>query len=100
MNSESSTCAVLVIHGIGEQRPMGTLRGFVEGVLNDEEQDPKFFNKFDGLSETFRAQENPEPTQATRSLLRVLLGLQRSGDDLRPCSELVLFFAASLANVE
>ena len=38
MSSEASTCAVLVIHGIGEQRPMGTLRGFVESVLNDEEE--------------------------------------------------------------
>jgi len=52
MSSESSTCAVLVIHGVGEQRPMGTLRGFVEGVLNDEEADPKFFSKFDALAET------------------------------------------------
>ena len=27
--------AVVVIHGIGEQRPMDTLRGFVEPALKD-----------------------------------------------------------------
>jgi len=29
--------AVLLIHGIGEQRPMDTLRGFVETVWTSDE---------------------------------------------------------------
>lgn len=42
--------AVIVIHGIGEQRPMETLRGFVLGVLGSETGDdgkPRFYNKPD-----------------------------------------------------
>ncbi|RYU92599.1 hypothetical protein [Emticicia agri] len=56
--------AVIVIHGIGEQRPMDTLRDFVELIAppiepaKDKNGNPlpakkKFFNKPDVLSETF-----------------------------------------------
>lgn len=37
--------AVVVIHGIGEQRPMSTLRGFVDSLLNYE------VNKFESVKE-------------------------------------------------
>jgi hypothetical protein len=45
--------AVVVIHGIGEQRPMDTLRGFVEAVLEDVDEGPRYFSKPDRLSQLF-----------------------------------------------
>jgi hypothetical protein len=46
--------AVVVIHGIGEQKPMDTLRGFVDAVLEDKEGGgEKFWSKPDRLSELF-----------------------------------------------
>lgn len=46
--------AVVLIHGIGEQKPMDTVRGFVESVLpppvNDGEQ---YWSKPDPMSESF-----------------------------------------------
>ena len=43
--------AVVVIHGIGEQRPMDTLRGFVEAVLEpDEKRRRKYRSKPDAMS--------------------------------------------------
>ncbi len=49
MAKKRTTQAVVVIHGIGEQRPMSTLRGFVEAVLPQPESGPKFFSKPDRL---------------------------------------------------
>lgn len=57
MSTEADTCAVVVIHGIGEQRPLATLRGFVEGVLANETKDPKFFNKPDRLADTYEVRK-------------------------------------------
>ncbi|MBX9909276.1 MAG: hypothetical protein K2Z25_11230 [Beijerinckiaceae bacterium] len=51
--------AVLVIHGIGEQRPMETLRGFVDAVLGEKPASPsgsarpRFYSKPDSLAEGF-----------------------------------------------
>ena len=48
--------AIVVIHGIGNQRPMDTLRPFVDAVLNVDpanDQDPKYYSKPDDLSGTF-----------------------------------------------
>ena len=47
--------AVVVIHGIGEQRPMDTLRKFVHAVIPDPEiaGRVKFHNKPDRMSELF-----------------------------------------------
>jgi hypothetical protein len=48
------TQAVIVIHGMGEQRPMDTIRGFVDAVLPEPEQGgEKFFSRPDPLSESF-----------------------------------------------
>lgn len=48
--------AVILIHGIGEQRPMATLRGFVDTVLrqsgSDSQADAKYYSKPDLLSDT------------------------------------------------
>ena len=47
---------VIVIHGIGEQRPMDTLRSFVMGVLGPEAGaggNPPFYNKPDPNAEGF-----------------------------------------------
>ena len=46
--------AVVVIHGIGEQRPMSTLRSFVAHVLPaSEENRSRLFSKPDSMSQTF-----------------------------------------------
>jgi hypothetical protein len=46
--------AVILIHGIGEQRPMRTVRGFVAGVLGaTEEGSRRVFSKPDRMSESF-----------------------------------------------
>jgi hypothetical protein len=46
--------AVVVIHGIGEQRPMSTLRSFVENVLRVADLSPTpMFSKPDRMSESF-----------------------------------------------
>jgi hypothetical protein len=56
---ESKRQAIVLIHGIGEQRPMSTLRGFVETVvplaMNDELAEHKalYHSKPDSLDETF-----------------------------------------------
>jgi hypothetical protein len=44
--------AVIIFHGIGEQRPMDTLRGFVEAVVGVTEGRQNYFSKPDKLSET------------------------------------------------
>lgn len=54
MPKERITQAVVVIHGIGEQRPMDTLRAFVDAVLDDpSDGGEKYFSKPDPLSESF-----------------------------------------------
>lgn len=45
--------AVIVIHGIGEQKPMDTLRGFVDAVLPQPDLGEKYFSKPDPMSELF-----------------------------------------------
>lgn len=46
--------AVIIFHGIGEQRPMETLRGFAEAILpNPKQGGEKFFSKPDPMSESF-----------------------------------------------
>ena len=45
--------AVVVIHGIGEQQPMGTIRSFVDAVLPIDGDAPKYYSKPDQLSELF-----------------------------------------------
>lgn len=54
MASNRVSQAVIVIHGIGEQKPMDTIRGFVESVL-DEPKDggEKYFSKPNDMSELF-----------------------------------------------
>jgi len=45
--------AVVIIHGVGDQRPMQTLRAFVEGVIGGGPRgEPRFFSKPDRVSET------------------------------------------------
>lgn len=45
--------AVVIIHGIGDQKPMDTIRGFVDALIekNPEAGQPKFYNKPDKISE-------------------------------------------------
>ncbi len=53
MGKPKHTQAVVVIHGVGEQRPMDTVRGFVEAVLPDTEWGQKYFSKPDKMSASF-----------------------------------------------
>ena len=46
--------AVILIHGIGEQRPMDTLRGFIDAIIaRDENGDARYYSKFDADSDNF-----------------------------------------------
>jgi hypothetical protein len=58
--------AVVVIHGIGEQRPMDTVRGFVKAVvpLNNPNK-PRFWSKPDPMSEIFELRKLTVPQSAT-----------------------------------
>ena len=48
------TQAVIIIHGMGEQRPMDTLRSFAGAVLPEPKQGgEKYFSRPDSLSESF-----------------------------------------------
>ena len=59
MASDPKKQAVLLIHGIGEQRPMDTLRGFVKAVWSSDANvqhihaSPGVFSKPDRISESF-----------------------------------------------
>jgi hypothetical protein len=45
--------AVVLIHGIGEQQPMGTIRPFVEAVLSVEGKPAEYYSKPEPMSELF-----------------------------------------------
>ena len=58
------TQAVIVIHGMGEQRPMDTIRGFVDAVLPEPvDGGEKFFSRPDTLSESFELRVLQNRTQ-------------------------------------
>jgi hypothetical protein len=59
--------AVVVIHGIGEQRPMDTVRGFVTAVVPPPENPdkPRFWNKPDPMSEIFELRKLTVPQSAS-----------------------------------
>lgn len=64
LGQKRHTVAVILIHGIGEQRPMETLRGFVDAVLPDPPQGgEKFFSRPDPLSESFELRRLQNRTQ-------------------------------------
>jgi hypothetical protein len=47
------TQAVIIIHGMGEQKPMDTIRSFVDAVLPDPKKgEEKYFSRPDSLSES------------------------------------------------
>ncbi len=60
--------AVVVIHGIGEQRPMKTLRDFAEAVLAKPENPyiPKYWSKPDRFSEGFELRRLSAPRRRDR----------------------------------
>lgn len=51
--------AVVIIHGIGEQKPMETLKGFVKGItnwiknFNSSQERPRYWSRPDGTSELY-----------------------------------------------
>jgi hypothetical protein len=58
------TQAVVIIHGIGEQRPMSTLRRFVDAVLPMPAQGgEKYFSKPDKLSNSFELRKLQDRSQ-------------------------------------
>lgn len=44
--------AVIIIHGVGEQKPMDTLRGFVDSIVGMQEGRKNYYSRPDTLSET------------------------------------------------
>lgn len=63
--------AIVVIHGVGEQRPMDTLRSFVDSVLvKDPRYKRKYRNKPDAMNEMFetRCLQAPSNKRAYRPL--------------------------------
>src|SRR2546426_2542081 len=61
--------AVVVIHGVGEQRPMSTLRGFVASVLRvSEESSRPTFSKPDTMSESFELRRLVAEKSRTRPM--------------------------------
>ena len=59
--------AVIVIHGIGEQRPMDTLRGFVDAVLPEPRSDQvKYHSVPDRMSELFELRRLLAPQTRSR----------------------------------
>jgi hypothetical protein len=61
--------AVIVIHGIGEQRPMDTLRSFVEAVLPEPTGDRvKFLSVPDRMSESFELRKLLAPQTQSRPI--------------------------------
>lgn len=59
--------AVVVIHGIGEQRPMDTVRGFVDALMlaPNKPNKPKFWSKPDPMSELFELRKLTTPQSRT-----------------------------------
>lgn len=58
------TQAVVIIHGIGEQRPMATLRSFADAVLPEPEQGgEKYFSKPDTLSKSYELRKLQDRSQ-------------------------------------
>lgn len=56
--------AVVIFHGIGEQRPMETLRGFADAILPDPKLgEEKYFSKPDPMSESFELRKLQNRTQ-------------------------------------
>jgi hypothetical protein len=53
MKKERKKQAVVVIHGMGEQKPMDTVRGFVDAVLDEPGSDEKYYSKPNEMSESF-----------------------------------------------
>ncbi|QGY39029.1 hypothetical protein GM415_02380 [Pseudodesulfovibrio cashew] len=62
--------AVVVIHGIGEQRPLETLRGFVDAILPEPEDssDRKYRSKPDQMAESFELRCLQAPGSRTRPI--------------------------------
>lgn len=62
MKQEIKRQAVVIIHGIGEQRPMDTLRSFVEGLSSwvkifvPGAEKPRYWSRPDGISEIYETQ--------------------------------------------
>ena len=60
--------AVILIHGIGEQRPMATLRGFADAVLDPPPNPalPRYWSKPDSFSHSFELRRLSAPRQRDR----------------------------------
>ena len=73
--------AVVIVHGIGEQRPMATLRAFVAGALGeDKEALGKFvFSKPDRIDDTLELRRLSASTEEQIGSLIPLEGGLRDG---------------------
>ena len=78
------TQAVVIIHGIGEQRPMETLRSFVDAVLPEPEQGgEKYFSKPDTLSKSFELRKLQDRSQPRTHFFEYYWAYQVEGTTIR-----------------
>lgn len=81
--SQENTTAVLVIHGIGQQIPGQTIRQFVEGVLAEEVEEPKFVSKPDRLAENFGIRKYQNRSKPRLQFFEYYWAHQSKGTTLR-----------------
>ena len=83
MTASRRTQAVLVIHGIGEQRPMATVRKFVNAILPDQADGPRYFSKPEPFSELFELRTLQNRTQPRTQFLEYYWAHKVTGTTFR-----------------
>ncbi len=83
MRKRRITQAVIVIHGIGEQKPMDTLRKFVDAVLPEPKSGEKYFSKPDQMSESFELRKLQNRTQPRTHFFEYYWASKVEGTTLR-----------------
>ena len=82
MRQRGITQAVIVIHGIGEQKPMDTLRGFVDAVLPKPKKGEKYFSKPDRMSESFELRKLQDRDQPRTRFFEYYWAYKVEGTDI------------------
>jgi hypothetical protein len=78
------TQAVIIIHGIGEQRPTDTLRSFADAILPEAAQGgEKYFSKPDPLSELFELRKLQDRSQPRTHFFEYNWAYQAEGTNFR-----------------
>lgn len=75
--------AIIIIHGIGEQKPMDTVRSFVEAVLPEPESGEKYLSKPDRMSEIFELRKLQNRTRPRTHFFEYYWAYQMEGTKLQ-----------------